>query len=170
MRLGKVIAPVVIAGGVIIFLLVANPWAESPRPMGLGFVGFTNNADQTEALFWFTNRASPDFTFSVLETRRKEGNEWVLEPTRTTGSASVYMRTSSSGTLINGIGDLDLIGVGVPTTNVPVRVVLQCNEPETPGRSRQLWLRERWQSIVSGKNVSYSRTRTSEVVGETEVR
>ena len=170
MRLVKVIAPVVVAGGGIIFLLVANPWAESPRPMGLRFTGFTNKADRTEALFWFTNRASPDFTFSVLETRRKEGNEWVLEPTWTTGSASVYARTSSSGTLVNGIGDLDLIGVRVPTTNVPVRVVLECNEPETQGRSRQLWLRERLQSILGVKNVTYSRTRTSEVVGETEVK
>ena len=104
------------------FLIVALTTRE--RPMGLVFVGFTNTSEHAEAVFWFTNRTSPDFSWHVSKMSRRDPAGWVEEPSWTNAGPSIYTPRSSSGSPLPGYEDLDLIGLPIWTTNVPVQFVL----------------------------------------------
>src|SRR5436190_1083971 len=121
----RVIIGIFVAAVVAIFtLFVVTPSQRGERPKGLAFVGFTNTSERTEALFWFTNSAATDFTWSVLKMSRRDPTGWVEEPPWTNGGPSRYTPSSSSGFALPGYEDLDLVGLPVWTTNVPVQVVL----------------------------------------------
>src|SRR4030095_14606736 len=118
------IAVFVGAVAVMCMVIVLTPGHSKRRPMGLAFVGFTNTLGRTEALFWFTNSAETNFSWYVSKMSRRDPTGWVEEPPWTNAGSSRYTPMSSSGVALPGYEDLDLVGLPVWTTNVPVRVVI----------------------------------------------
>src|SRR5262245_36216689 len=115
----------IIAISLVVLVVAVLSWVFLPgqaprRPIGLTFVGFTNTSACVEALFWFTNTADKNFTWSVLKLSRKEPSGWQDEPPWTNGGPSIYTPRLPSGVPARGYADLDLVGIPVWTTNAPV--------------------------------------------------
>jgi hypothetical protein len=166
-----IIIAVFAAAAVGIFMaFVLSPGHSGKRRMGLAFVGFTNTQGRTEALFWFTNSADPHFSWHVSRMSRRDPTGWVEEPQWTNAGPSRHTPMSAAGWALPGYEDLDLVGLPVWTTNVPVRVVVEYPERERWRRRFQIWMQEQKDSARTGTKVVYSRDRRVELTGETIVK
>jgi hypothetical protein len=154
-----------IAAALLCATLAAFLPRSSVRQLGLTFVGFTNASGGPEALFWFTNRDDPKFSWHTTLNRRTETG-WV-EQAQT--SESRYTPQGSQGKPLRGFEDLDLIGIPVINTNDHYRVVIEATEP-LPFRQRIFILLAEWQaSRRAGQPIKYSHDRYIFATGETVI-
>jgi hypothetical protein len=154
----------------IFIVIVLTLVQRAPRPVGLAFVGFTNNSERNEAVFWFTNSAATNFSWFVEKMSRRDLTGWVEEPRWTNAGPSRYTPKSASGVALAGYEDLDLVGLPVWTTNAPVRVVIGYFGQEQAERGPVNWIRKIGDSFVAGAKVTNSNLRQLQVTGETIIK
>ena len=132
------------------FLLALRFAGPSNRDLALGFVGFTNSGTQSHALFWMTNRTSPElwwFHHASLQI----GDNW-----REDGSNYPQLLFFDYYGPPETRDVVRLVGVPVSATNVPLRVVFECLE-QIPIRDKveefyQQRIRKRSVYVASGRH------------------
>ena len=152
----------VLAAATFCFALLFTfpPWAK--RPIALAFAGFTNTDRGYEALFWFTNRANPDFFWRTTLSRLTPTG-WVEQPQV---SESRYTPRAASGKPLPGYSDIDLIGISVASTNQDLLALVEASEPVGLRRRLQIWWAEFRESRRTRTKVKYSHVQSIFATGQ----
>jgi hypothetical protein len=151
-------AALAVAVGLGLFMIDLKP----QRPVALAFIGFTNIGERTEARFWFSNRNEPDFHWRLLTRHEWSATGWVEVPRDPAG-----LDFGQSYGPASGLPDVDIVGVPIEQTNVPMRATLEYWQQASVRRRRQIWWAEFRANWGSTNPVKFSRQETRQVTGQT---